>query len=209
MSTPIGVFGGIFDPVHNGHLAAARLAYDHFNLEKTIFVPAGIPPHKTTTLSVSPAHRCAMLRIALEGESYAGIWEQEVGRPGVSYTVDTLRELMRLHPGSSVYFIVGADNLPEIPTWHRYREILEMATLCVTERPGYSMEIPAALAGAPLLTFPSPQWGISSTLLRSYLAQGYRCKHLLPDGVYEYILHHRLYRQYEDTISVVKCKQVH
>jgi nicotinate-nucleotide adenylyltransferase len=209
MSNPIGVFGGIFDPVHNGHLAAARLAYDHFTLEKPIFIPAGIPPHKTTTLSVSPAHRLEMLRIALNDESYAVIWEQEVRRPGVSYTVDTLRELTRLHPGSSIYFLVGADNLPEIPTWHCYREILEMVTLCVTERPGYSMEIPALLTGAHLLTFPSPQWGISSTLLRSYLAQGYHCKHLLPNEVYEYILKHRLYRQYEDTVSVVKYKQAH
>ena len=209
MSHPIGVFGGIFDPVHNGHLAAAKLAYDHFHLEKIIFIPAGIPPHKTTTLSVSPAHRLEMLRNALEGESYAFIWEQEVKHPGVSYTVDTLHELMRLHPGSPIYFIVGADNLTEISTWNRYRTIIEMVTLCVTERPGYSMEIPPALADAQILTFPSPQWGISSTLLRSYLAQGYQCKHLLPDGVCEYILKNRLYRQYKKMVSVVKNKQPH
>lgn len=209
MSNPIGVFGGIFDPVHNGHLAAAKLAHDHFNLEKIIFIPAGIPPHKTTTLSVSPAHRLEMLRIALEGEPYAVIWDREVKRQGVSYTVDTLHELMKLHQGSSFFFIVGADNLTEIPTWHRYREILEMVTLCVTERPGYSMDIPPAITGAHLSTFPSPRWGISSTLLRSYLAQGYQCKHLLPDGVCEYILKNRLYRQYEDTVSVVQSKQAH
>lgn len=209
MPKPVGVFGGIFDPVHNGHLAAARLAYEHFSLEKVIFVPAGIPPHKTTTLAVSAESRLEMLRIALEDEPYAVIWEREVRQPGVSYTVDTLYELRKHHPDSPIFFIVGADNLIEIPTWHRYLEILEMVTLCVTERPGYSMEIPAQLTGAHLLTFPSPRWGISSTLLRSYLAQGYRCKYLLPDGVSDYILKNRLYRNYEDTVSEIKNKQVH
>ncbi|MBN1306821.1 MAG: nicotinate (nicotinamide) nucleotide adenylyltransferase [Chitinispirillaceae bacterium] len=209
MSNPIGIFGGIFDPVHYGHLAVGRLAFDHFNLEKIIYVPAGIPPHKVTSASVSPEERLEMLRIALEGETSTFIWEKEVRRPEVSYTVDTLSELTKLHPGSPLYFLVGADNLVEIPTWHRYRDILEMVTLCVTERPGYSMEIPPAVATTPLLTFPSPQWGISSSLLRSYLAQGYQCKHLLPEGVREYIFTRGLYRQCGTTIRAVKCKQNH
>ena len=209
MSNPIGVFGGIFDPVHYGHLAVCRLAFDHFNLEHLIYVPAGIPPHKEATISVSPENRLEMLHIALEGEASTSIWEKEVKRLEVSYTVDTLHELMELHPGSPLYFIVGADNLNEIPTWHRYRDILELVTLCVTERPGYSMEIPPMLSTTPLLTFPSPQWGISSSLLRSYLAQGYQCKHLLPEGVREYIFNKGLYRQCGTTVSAVKCKQAH
>ncbi|MBN1578886.1 MAG: nicotinate (nicotinamide) nucleotide adenylyltransferase [Chitinispirillaceae bacterium] len=209
MSNPIGVFGGIFDPVHYGHLATGRLACDHFRLDKIIYVPAGIPPHKVTTISISPADRLEMLRIALEGEAYASIWEEEARQPGVSYTVDTLNELMALHSGSPLYFIVGSDNLNEIPTWHRYREILAMVTLCVTERPGYSTEIPSMLATASLLTFPSPQWGMSSSLLRSYLAQGYQCKHLLPEGVREYIFNKGLYRQCGTKVSAAKCKQAH
>ncbi len=189
----VGVFGGIFDPVHNGHLATARLAHDHFRLEKTIFVPAGIPPHKTTTISVSAEHRLEMLRIALAGETFADIWEDEVKSPTVTYTVDTINKLKECYSDASLHFIIGADNLKEIPTWHRYNEILETVTICVTERPGYSMEVPPELEKARLLTFPSPMWGISSGLLRQYLSKGYNCKYLLPPGVYDYILFKRLY----------------
>ena len=98
MSKPIGVFGGIFDPVHYGHLATGMFAYEFFKLEKVIYIPAGIPPHKAATISASSVDRLAMLRIALAGESYASIWEREVHRSVVSYTIDTLENLAQIYP---------------------------------------------------------------------------------------------------------------
>jgi nicotinate-nucleotide adenylyltransferase len=207
MSKPIGVLGGIFDPVHNGHLATGMLAYDFFNLDKVVFIPAGIPPHKAATVTAPSNDRLKMLEIALEGEVFASIWEREVHTTEVSYTIDTLEELAAVYPDAPLYFIVGSDNLNEIHTWHRYRDILSLVTLCVTERPGYSMEIPSTLSSAKIETFPSPLWGVSSTLLRSYLSQGYRCNYLIPDGVREYINTKGLYRFYEQKKAKSLCKQ--
>ena len=202
MTVPIGVLGGIFDPVHFGHLAIARLACDFFHLDKIVFIPAGVPPHKQTTVTASPEHRLAMLERALAPLPEASIWDREITSTEISYTVDTLVKLREVYPGCPLFFVVGADNLREIPTWHRYRELLDMITLCVTDRPGFSMEVPAVLAGARIETFPSPSWGLSSTQLRAYLAEGYRCRYLLPDTVCEYISDNALYRTYDDPAQV-------
>lgn len=209
MAEPIGVLGGIFDPVHFGHLATARLACDCFHLKKIIYIPAGVPPHKSATVTASPSERLAMLRLALAEEPGVEIWDKEITRPEVSYTIDTLVELARLYPGVPVYFIVGADNLHEIHTWHRYREILERVTLCVAGRPGFTMEVPRSLAGARIKPFPSAQWGLSSTQLRDYLSKGYGCKHLLPEAVREYISVNGLYRACANRVVTVQCRQAH
>ena len=194
MPGTIGVLGGIFDPVHNGHLAVGALARDYFNLETLIYIPSGTPPHKISTVSAPSADRLEMLKIALQDDSDAVIWDCEALRPQVSYTIDTLEELSSAYPDRLMFFIVGADNLNEIHTWRRYRDILARVTLCVTGRPGYSMEIPATLASAKIEKFPSPFWGVSSTLVREYIARGFSCKHLLPDRVLEYISNNGLYR---------------
>jgi nicotinate-nucleotide adenylyltransferase len=114
-----------------------------------------------------------------------------------------------MYPTHPLFFIVGADNLCEIQTWNRYREILEKVTLCVTERPGYSAVTPPELVSADIRRFPSPYWGLSSTLVRSYLARGYCCRHLLPDGVREYIFNHGLYRNCAADVQVLKRDTVH
>ena len=209
MTVPVGVLGGIFDPVHFGHLATARIACDFFHFEKMFFVPAGTPPHKRATVIASPSDRLAMLRLALDGEAESVIWEGEIMRREVSYTVDTLAQLRETVSGAALHFIVGADNLHEIPTWHRYRDILAMVTLCVAERPGYTMEIPESLAGARIQPFPSPLWGLSSTRVRNYLSTGYGCRYLLPDRVREYIFKKELYRTGDERAGTVQCRQGH
>lgn len=206
MPQPIGVFGGIFDPVHNGHLASAFLAYEYFDCKTLLFVPAGIPPHKLTTVVAPSHHRLAMLKIALKGEPAARIWENEIVCSSVSYTIDTIDELEKHFPLHPIYFIIGSDNLTEIPTWHEYRQLLKKVTLCVAARPSFKKEIPDALSPAKIEYFPSPEWNLSSTVLRSYLAGGYSCKYLLPDGVSEYIIENDIYRKSNnDTISVIKA----
>jgi len=131
---PLGILGGIFDPPHNGHLAVASFARDYFGLSEVLFVPSGTPPHKSTA---TPAiDRLAMLKRAIVNEPTFKIWDAELRRKGTSYTIDTLEELSRHFPGRPVYFIVGSDNLHEIQTWRRYRDVLRLVTLCVTHRPG-------------------------------------------------------------------------
>ncbi len=188
----IGIAGGIFDPVHNGHLAVGALARDYFGLSKILFIPSGLPPHKAHVIA-SAADRLAMLCLAVRGEPSFTVWDGELRRKGVSYTVDTLRKLAQDFPGRHFYFIVGSDNLQEIKTWRRCRDVLAMVTLCVAHRPGYPVKVPRSLAGASIRTFPSPEWGVSATMIREYLARGYSCRHLLPDAVEEYISRRKLY----------------
>ncbi|NLP03818.1 MAG: nicotinate (nicotinamide) nucleotide adenylyltransferase [Fibrobacter sp.] len=192
MSGHIGILGGIFDPVHNGHLAIASLAREFFGLQKVLFIPSGSPPHKDS-VTASAEDRLAMLRLALKNEPGAEIREEELHRSGYSYTIDTLHELRKQYDGQ-FFFIIGSDNITEIPGWHRYRRIIQMVELCIAHRPGYAIKIPPELKEASVRTFPSPEWGISSTMIRRYLKEGLSCRHLIPEQVREYILKKGLYR---------------
>lgn len=194
LQSPIGILGGSFDPVHCAHCAIAQLALEHFALEKVYFIPAYIPPHKRVSVAVSARHRLAMLRRAIRGNRAFCIWDGELKRKGVSFTVDTLHELKKLHPDSQFYFIIGSDNIPEMLTWKKYKTIIKMTTLCVTHRPGHSMRIPPEMSRAKIATLPSPEWGISSSMIRSYLTGNISCRYMLPDAVVDYIQKNKLYR---------------
>jgi nicotinate-nucleotide adenylyltransferase len=191
---PVGILGGIFDPVHNGHCAAACLARDYFNLDKVYLIPSGIPPHKSGSVAASAIHRLAMLKRAAQGSKSLLVWDEEIRRPGISYTVDTIRQIRKRHPSAPLYFIIGSDNLTEIPAWHQYRRILSSVVLCVAHRPGFSLKVPRELGVKEILTFPSPEWSVSSTMIRHYLGQGYSCDYLLPLPVARYIRRHGLYK---------------
>ncbi|MBD3392134.1 MAG: nicotinate (nicotinamide) nucleotide adenylyltransferase [Chitinivibrionales bacterium] len=190
---PIGVLGGSFDPVHFGHLAIARLALEHFDLHKMLFIPAGVPPHKPDTVCAAAGQRLAMLKLAISGQPGFAAWDIEIRRPGKSYTVDTLTAVKKRFPGRDTYFIIGSDNLPEITTWHRYKALLSMTTLCIAHRPGHSMRVPRAIRGARILRFPSPEWGISSSRIRKLLAEGHSCRYLVPDSALRYAAARNLY----------------
>jgi nicotinate-nucleotide adenylyltransferase len=188
----IGIIGGIFDPVHNGHLALAHLAHDYFALKKVLIVPAGVPAHKTKPVA-SVKNRLAMAQLALKNDADLTLWDGEIRRGGTSYSIDTLKALSKRYPGTPLYFIIGADNLREIRTWRRYEEIIDMVTLCVASRPGYSNVVPQNLKKTQICFFPSPEWGISSTMIRACLKQGFSCRNLVPDSVLEYIQKEGLY----------------
>ncbi|GBU20765.1 nicotinate-nucleotide adenylyltransferase [Fibrobacteres bacterium R8-0-B4] len=188
----IGILGGVFDPVHCGHLAVALLAKEHFGLSEVIFVPSGAPPHKPD-VAVSSDDRLNMLKSALAGTDGCVVWDGELRRSGYSYTIDTLNELSGLYEGAKFYFIIGTDNLPEIAKWRSYEEIIAKVTFCVAFRPGYEACRPEALAAADIQDFPGPMWGSSSTMLREYLGKGHSCKFMIPDAVLEYIRDRGLY----------------
>jgi nicotinate-nucleotide adenylyltransferase len=190
--SPIGILGGIFDPIHYGHLALAKLAQEYFNLNKIIFIPAGVPAHKSAPFA-SPEHRLAMLKLGIEEIPGFEIWQGELHRKGPSFTIDTLKELKKQYADAPLYFIIGSDNLNEISQWHRFREILTLAVFCVAHRPGHSMQVPPELASIQLKRFPGPEWKLSSTMMRQYLSTGYSCDFLLPSKVIDYIKKHGLY----------------
>lgn len=190
----VGILGGVFDPVHFGHLSIAELAMGSFGLERVIFVPAGTPPHKQA-VTTSAAARLKMLKLALANTPYFEIWEGEVNKNGCAYTVDTVSELSGVYPDAKLYFIIGADNLTEILTWHYSDEILNKVTLCAAKRPGFDITRPDALINADIETFDSPEWGLSSTILRKYFKTGLSCKFLAPDAVLAYIRENGLYGQ--------------
>jgi nicotinate-nucleotide adenylyltransferase len=192
---PLGILGGIFDPVHNGHCAAACLARDYFGLDKVYLIPSGTPPHKSGRVFAGPDHRLAMLKLAVKGARGLTVWDEELRRPGISYTVDTILRIREKHPLTPLYFIIGSDNLHEIVTWHEYRRILASVVLCVAHRPGFALAVPRELRAGKILSFPSPEWSVSSTMVRSYLSRGYSCDYLLPLSVAAYISRHRLYKK--------------
>jgi nicotinate-nucleotide adenylyltransferase len=189
----IGIIGGSFDPVHNGHCLIAQAALDHFGLEKVLFVPAGILPHKSKNATADGAHRLAMLRLAIADNKSFSALDMEIRRPGRSYTVDTLSILARMYPERALYFIIGSDNLAEIPTWHKYKTLLSMITLCVAGRRGHPVRLPESIKNVKIRAFNSPRWEISSSLIRDYLKTGRSCRYLLAPQVSAYIKKHNLY----------------
>jgi nicotinate-nucleotide adenylyltransferase len=197
----VGVFGGTFDPVHIGHLILAEQAREQARLDAVWFVPAARPPHKVALARFE--QRVEMLNLALAGNPAFRIDELEKERAGFSYTVDTVIELRRRHPGDEFFLVVGSDTLDDLHHWHEPVRLLGQAGLVVTARPGYAIPDAAELArrlglpeSAPLcLQFvEAPQVEISSHELRRRAAAGRSLRYLLPRAVECYILDKHLYR---------------
>lgn len=196
-----GIMGGTFDPIHYGHLVAAEAAREAFDLEKIIFVPAGIPPHKLKE-EVTPArHRYLMTLLAIMSNPYFEISRVDVDRSGVTYTVDTLAVLKGVLPPNAVmYFITGADAILEILSWKSPEQVLNMAEFIAATRPGYDLDRLSRALGPLYAEFQdrvhileAPPIGISSTDLRHRLAEGRTVRYLLPETVVTYIHDEGLY----------------
>lgn len=137
----IGVMGGTFDPIHLGHLRAAEEIYWAFELDRITFVPAARPPHKEEELEASALHRYEMVSLATVYTPYFSVSPIELSRPGRSYSVETLREFRKLYGAESViYFIMGVDAFLDIATWKEARELLALAQVIVTARPGWRLD---------------------------------------------------------------------
>ena len=198
MPRTIGLLGGTFNPVHAGHLSIAREALQLFALDAVWFIPCAVPPHKPVHNLASNTDRLAMLNLALAGEPRFAALPIEFERPGKSYTVDTVRALQALHPDAGFVFIIGADTLPELHTWHKPLELLAAVRIVTLARPGFVPD-PAALrlpepwparlladlrTGDPL--------DVSSRDLRAKIAGGQPVS-LVPEPVLRYIHDHNLY----------------
>lgn len=198
----IGILGGTFNPVHNGHLLLAQSAIEAFDLCRILFVPCAFPPHKSTTELADAGHRVAMLQEAIEDDLRFEICDVELRRGGTSYAVDTLLELRELFPGAALHFIIGTDTLPELHLWKDAGRLLTLCTFVAFARPGCGPDV--VLEKDIRLDPPWPQRllenvqssrrvDISSSEIRYRVAEGMSIRYLVPRGVEMYIAEHSLY----------------
>ncbi len=196
----IGVLGGTFDPIHIGHFILAEEVRTRLNLAEILFVPAGQPWLKVDS-PISPAeHRVEMVRLAIADKPYFKLSTMEIERAGPTYTVDTLAELKaRLKAGDELFFILGWDNLAELPRWWQPSRLIEMCRLVAVPRPDYPLpDLKALEANIPglsqrVILMDKPAIDISAFVIRNRVAQGLSIHHLVPEPVDEYIRQHKLY----------------
>jgi len=196
----IGVLGGTFDPVHNGHLIVAEEVKTRLNLAEIIFVPAGQPWLKVDR-PISPAeHRLQMLRLALADKSYFKRSTIEIERTGPSYTVDTITELRdKLGSEDELFFILGWDSLAELPQWREPSRLIKICYLVAVPRPGYprpklkTLEVIIRGLSQRVMLMKKPEIDISASAIRERVARGLSIRHLVPEPVNRYIKEHGLY----------------
>jgi nicotinate-nucleotide adenylyltransferase len=194
----LGVMGGTFDPIHNGHLTTAEEALMQFGLDEVVFLPTGRPWMKEHNDVSPPEHRYLMTVIATASNPRFSVSRIEVDRDGPTYTVDTLRALSAEEPaGTELFFITGADAMIEIFHWKDPEEILELAHFIAATRPGYDIAAFKAEAPAPtsrVNVMNIPALAISSTDIRARVREGRPIRYLVPEGVKSYVEKAGLYR---------------
>lgn len=188
----IGVFGGTFDPPHLGHLVVASDACGALGLDRVLWIPSAVPPHKAGTVQAPAEARLEMVRAAIEGDSRFQADDIELRRPGPSYTVDTLRSLAERHPGAELVLLIGADNLREIPGWREPGEILRLARLAVLSRDGAGVPPDAPV---PADAVEVTRVDVSATEVRRRAAAGETIRYLVPDAVRALVERRGLYRE--------------
>ncbi|OUE18316.1 Nicotinate-nucleotide adenylyltransferase [Clavibacter michiganensis] len=193
-STPrprIGVMGGTFDPIHNGHLVAASEVQQHLQLDEVVFVPTGQPWQKQTV--TDGEHRYLMTVIATAANPRFTVSRVDIDRGGTTYTIDTLRDIRRAHPDAELFFITGADAIQQILGWKDVQELWDLAHFVAVTRPGHDLT-ESGLPHADVRLLEVPALAISSTDCRSRVGRGFPVWYLVPDGVVQYISKHHLYR---------------
>ena len=188
----IGIFGGSFDPVHNAHVALARVALEQLDLDAIRWVPVWQSWQKTRQLA-PPADREAMVRLAIAGEPRFVLERCELRRRGNSFTLDTVRELRAAEPDVEWYLILGQDQYAGLHTWRDWRELVGLVTLVIAPRAG-APAVDAQVASTPHRTVELPMMSESSTDIRSLLAEGRPIDAFVPPAVARYIESHHLYR---------------
>ncbi|PKL51608.1 MAG: nicotinic acid mononucleotide adenylyltransferase [Nitrospira bacterium HGW-Nitrospira-1] len=226
----IGVFGGTFNPIHYGHLRAAEEIRGRFGLDRIFFIPSGNPPLKRKNLAGAD-HRLAMVRMAVRDNPYFEALDIECVRPGKSYTVNTLEQLLRSYPDADLYFMLGIDVFLDIPNWREPEKILAMANFIILSRPGKNF---SDLFQSPYLDIKKTQLsnldrgeialyttvlqsgkkalltgvtpiGISSTEIRKCVKRGVSIKYLLPEEIKSYIISKGLYRANRKELNRKGC----
>lgn len=195
---PWGILGGSFDPIHNGHILLAQEVRDRLQLEKVIFIPAYVAPHKIGQSFASAADRFAMTALAVEGINDFSVSDMELRRGSVSYTVDTMLELRKMYPRQEFYFIIGADSVPQLKTWNRIEELFSLVKFAAVYRPGYEDVLDRAREdfGRPaerIVMVHTTEYDVSSTAIRQKVQAGQSISDMVPAAVAEYIEKNGLY----------------
>ncbi|WP_019120015.1 nicotinate-nucleotide adenylyltransferase [Brevibacillus massiliensis] len=191
MQKRIGILGGTFDPIHNGHLLAAEQAREQVGLDEVWFMPAYIPPHKEHKGIAEARHRLRMTELATADHPAFRVTDIECRRSGPSYSIDTMRELTRTYPDVQFFFIIGGDMVEMLPSWHMIEELVSLVRFVGLARPRADYD-EAALAR--YVTFVDmPAWDLSSTLIREKVRAGRSLRYLVPAAVTDYIKEQGLY----------------
>ena len=196
----LGVMGGTFDPIHNGHLVAASEVADLFDLDEVVFVPTGQPWQKTRHVTAAE-DRYLMTVIATASNPRFSVSRADIDRGGPTYTTDTLRDLAASHPNCDLYFITGADALASILTWQGWEELFGLARFVGVSRPGYELtdshitDVVERLPDDALSLVEIPALAISSSECRARAADSRPIWYLVPDGVVQYVTKRNLYRR--------------
>jgi nicotinate-nucleotide adenylyltransferase len=181
----VGLFGGTFDPVHLGHLIMAEEALEKLSLDRIIFIPAAVSPFKTDRPpAASNTERLLILRQSIASEPRFSVDDRELYRSGPSYTVDTVRELLGDFPGVRFVYLIGADNLKDLPKWHEIGELMNLVDFAVLDR-GNPPEVESC--GFPIVR---RRVDISSTEIRERLNKGLSIRFMVPEGVYDTTMTH-------------------
>ncbi|MGP7961234.1 nicotinate-nucleotide adenylyltransferase [Sanguibacter sp. A247] len=188
----LGVMGGTFDPVHNGHLVAASEVASRFELDEVVFVPTGRPTFKQDVRVTEPEHRYLMTVVATASNPRFTVSRVDIDRPGLTYTIDTLRDLHAQRPDADLFFISGADAIAQITSWKDVDELFELAHFVAVTRPGHVLEL-EGLDASRVSAVEIPALAISSTDCRERAREGRPVWYLVPDGVVQHIQKHRLY----------------
>lgn len=213
----VGLLGGTFNPIHNGHLKAAELVCRRLALEKVLFIPSYIPPHKENFEILPPSHRMRMVKLALESFSNFFPSEVEIEAPQTSYSIDTISKLKKIYPQAELFFILGIDAFLEIKTWKEYQKVLDQCSFVVISRPGYQledawtalkdeyasrlMELPSGIEPPEIMRPPLiylmelETLPISSTGIRKRIKANLSIEGLVPEPVAVYIQTNRLYQE--------------
>jgi len=194
----MGIMGGTFDPIHYGHLRIAELAREAFMLDQVVFVPNGRPAHKDNDAVSAPHARLAMTERAVASNPHFACSRMETDREGPSYAIDTVRGFRQSYPAlETLYFIIGADTIPEIPTWHKAAQLVQECQFIAVTRPGFDAGVLHKAEESALPEYISflavPGLRISGTDLRDRVRAGRSIKYLVPEAVEEYLLRHALY----------------
>ena len=200
----IGLLGGSFNPIHLGHLVLAEEARTRLGLERVVFAPCLVPPHKIGKTLAPPEDRLRMVQLAIADNPAFEATDVELRRQPPSYSIDTVAELRAASDNTwDIHFLIGADTLPELPAWHRIGELADLCNFVAFSRPGDSLEcldtLDGALsdeqiAGIAARRIEMPLIGISSTEIRRRVREGLSIRYLVPEAVRQHILDKGLYR---------------
>jgi len=202
MKQRIALYGGTFDPVHSGHVEIARKVSELFEIEKVLFVPAQVAPHKVGRPVTEPIHRYAMLALATQNDPRLLISTFELDAPDRRYTVDTVEHFQRvLGESTELFFIMGADSWSEISTWREWERLLRIVNHIVVTRPGYEVDKTLPSRAARVFFTDAVMKDVSATNIRRLVAAARfdELAELVPEPVAEYIRKYELYRDTNET----------